>query len=171
MALSDIAAGIEVREGQHDRGVPTVDATEDGLAARLEDHAERLPCTPEAAASVVEAYAAGTSVGDCAREAGLAPMTAAKLLHRCGVTGLSPLTPTATRILRDWLDGDLPRSEAVALTGADEAAFALATFVETHDADPDLADAVEGVLEPDGTATVAKRDALAETMSSVGDLR
>lgn len=171
MALSDIAAGIEVQDSQRDRGVTTVDATEGGLAARLDDHAERLPCTPEAAASVLETYAAGTSVGDCAREAGIAPMTAAKLLHQCGVTGLSPLTPTTTRILRDWLDGDLPRSEAIDLTGADEAAFALATFVETHDPDPDLTDAVEGVLEPDATATVAKRDALAETMSSVGDLR
>ncbi|WP_338740177.1 hypothetical protein [Haloplanus salilacus] len=171
MALSDIAAGIEVREGQRDRGVTTVDATEDGLAARLDDHAERLPCTPEAAANVLETYAAGTSVGDCAREAGIAPMTAAKLLHRCGVTGVSPLAPTATRILRDWLDGDLSRSEAVDLTGVDEATFALATFVETHDPIPELTDAVEGVLEPDATATVAKRDALAETMSSVDDLR
>jgi hypothetical protein len=171
MALSDIAAGIEVRDSQRERGVPTVDATEGGLTARLDEHAARLPCTPEAAAGVLEAYAAGTSVGACAREAGIAPMTAAKLLHRCGVTGLSPLTPTARRILRDWLDGDLPRSEAVDLTGADEAEFALAAFVETHDPDPDLADAVEGVLEPDATATVAKRDALAETMSSVDDLR
>jgi hypothetical protein len=171
MGLSDIAAGIEVRDRQRDRGVPTVDATGGDLVARLDTHADTLPCTPEAAASVLDTYAAGTSVGDCAREAGIAPMTAAKLLHRCGVTGLSPLAPTARDILRDWLDGDLSRSEAVELVGADEAAFALATYVETHDAVPDLADAVAGVLEPDSNATVAKRDALAETMSSVGDLR
>jgi hypothetical protein len=171
MGLSDIAAGIEVHERQRERGVPTVDATGGDLVARLDGHAESLPCTPEAAATVLEAYATGTSVGACADEAGVAPMTAAKLLHRCGVTGVSPLAPTARQIVRDWLDGDLPRSEAVELVGAGEADFALATYVETHDPVPDLADAVEGVLEPDSTATVDKRDALAETMSSVGDLR
>jgi len=171
MGLSDIAAGIEVHERQRDRGVSTVDATSDDLVARLETHADTLPCTPAAAASVLEAYAAGTSVGDCAREAGVAPMTAAKLLHRCGITGLSPLAPTARDILRDWLDGDLSRTEAVELVGADEADIALATYVETHDAVPELADAVAGVLEPESSATVAKRDALAETMSSADDLR
>jgi len=171
MGLSDIAAGIEVHDRQRDRGVPTVDATGDDLVARLESHADALPCTPEAAASVLETYAAGTSVGDCAREAGIPPMTAAKLLHRCGITGLSPLAPTARDIVRDWLNGDLPRTEAVELVGADEADFALATYVETHDAVPELADAVAGALEPDSNATVAKRDALAETMSSLGDLR
>jgi len=171
MGLSDIAEGLEVHDRQHERGVPTVDATGNDLVECLDAHAEQLPCTPEAAASVLNAYAAGTSVGDCAREAGVASMTAAKLLHRCGIAGLSPLAPTARSILTDWLDGDLSRSEAVELTGADEAAFALATYVETHDAVPALADAVAGVLEPESTATVAKRDALAETMSSVGDLR
>jgi len=171
MGLSDIAAGIEIRDRQRDRGVPTVDATGGNLVDRLDAHAAVLPCTPEAAAAVVETYAAGTSVGDCAREAGIAPMTAAKLLHRCGITGLSPLAPTARDLVRDWLDGELPRSEAVELVGADEAEFALAAYVETHDADPELADAVAGVLEPESSATVAKRDALAETMSSVDDLR
>lgn len=171
MGLSDIAAGIEVCEQQRERGVPTVDATGDDLRDRLDAHAEGLPCTPAAAASVLDAYAAGTSVGDCAREAGVAPITAAKLLHRCGVTGVSPLAPTARSILTDWLDGSLSRSEAVELVGADEADFALATYVETHDPVPELADAVAGVREPESNATVAKRDALAETMSSVDDLR
>jgi len=171
MSLSDIAEGLEVHDRQRERGVPTVDATGGDLVARLDAHADALPCTPEAAASVLEAYAAGTSVGDCAREAGIAPMQAAKLLHRCGVTGLVPLAPTARDVVRDWLDGELPRSEAVELVGADEADFALATYVETHDAVPELADAVAGVLEPESSAMVEKRDALAETMSSVGDLR
>jgi len=171
MGLSDIAAGIEVCDRQRDRGVSTVDATGGDLVDRLDAHAEVLPCTPEAAASVVETYAAGTSVGDCAREAGIAPMTAAKLLHRCGIGGLTPLAPTARNVVRDWLDGDLSRAEAVELVGADEADFALATYVETHDAVPELADAVAGVLEPESSATVAKRDALAGTMSSVDDLR
>jgi len=171
MGLSDIAAGIEIHERQRERGVPTVDATGEDLVARLATHADALPCTPEAAASVLETYAAGTSVGECAREAGIAPMTAAKLLHRCGVAGLSPLTPTARDVLGDWLDGELSRSEAVELVGADEGDFALATYVETHDPVPELADAVAGDLEPESNATVAKRDALAETMSSVGELR
>lgn len=170
MGLSDIAAGIEIREQQRERGVPTVDATSGDLRSRFEERADALPCTPAAATSVIEAYTAGTSIGDCAREAGIAPMTAAKLLHRCGVTGLSPLAPTARRVLRDWLSGDVPRSEAVELVG-DEADFALAAYIETHDPIPDLAEAVEGALEPDSTASVAKRDALAETMSAVEDLR
>ena len=63
------------------------------------------------------------------------------------------------------------RLESIKLVGADQADFALATYVETHDPVPELADAVAGVREPDANATVAKRDALAETMSSVGDLR
>jgi len=146
MGLSDIAAGIEVHERQRERGVPTVDATGGDLVARLEDHAEALPCTPEASATVLETYAAGTSVGDCAREAGVAPMTAAKLLHRCGVTGLSPLGPTGRRIVRDWLAGDLPRTEATELASADEAEFALAAYVETHDTLEEACAAVEGVL-------------------------
>jgi hypothetical protein len=171
MTLSDIAAGIETRDRQRERGVPTVDATESDPVERLAAHADALPCTPAAAASVLETYAAGTSVGDCAREAGIAPMVAAKLLHRCGIAGLSPLGPTARRVLRDWLDGELPRSEALALVDADEADVALATYVETHEPVPELADAAAGILEPESTATVDKRDALAETMSSVGDLR
>ncbi|WP_248895698.1 hypothetical protein [Haloplanus halobius] len=171
MGLSDIAAGVEVHEQQRDRGVPTVDATGGNLRSQLQNWADALPCTPAAAATVLEAYTAGTSVGDCAREAGVAPMTAAKLLHRCGISGLSPLSPTAQRVLRDWLDGTLPRSEAIELTGAADAEFALAAYIETHDAVPELADAVEGVLEPDATATVHKRDALSETMSSVDDLQ
>lgn len=166
MGLSDIAAGVEVRHRQRERGVPTVDATEADLTTRLDAHADSLPCTPEAAAVVLEAYAAGTSVGDCAREAGVAPMTAAKLLHRCGVTGVSPLAPTARQVVRDWLEGELRRSEARELAGAGEAEFALAAYVETHDPVPHLADAVEGALEPESTASVEKRDALDGTVDS-----
>ncbi|MFC6990004.1 hypothetical protein ACFQJD_17225 [Haloplanus sp. GCM10025708] len=171
MGLSDIAAGIEITERQNERGVPTVDATQSDLVSRLSSHAESLPCTPEAAATVLETHSAGTSVGDSAREAGVAPMTAAKVLHRCGVAGVSPLSPTARRVVRDWLSGDVSRADALALSGADETEFALQTYVETHDAVPELADAVEGVLEPEANASVAKRDALGETMSSATDLR
>lgn len=171
MSLSEIAAGIEITERQDDRGVATVDGTGSDLVALLGAHADALPCTPEAAATVLEFHAAGGSVEASARKAGVAPMTAAKALHRCGVVGVDPLTPEARRVLRDWLSGELPRADALALTGADEPEFALAGYVETHDPVPELAEAAEGVLSLSGDAAVEKRDALGETMSSVADLR
>jgi hypothetical protein len=132
VSLEEIAAGIEVVEHQRDRGVATTDRTSASLVDQLET-AAALPCTPEAAATILETYAAGTSVGESARKAGVVPITAAKVLHRCGADGVTPLSPGAREILRDWLTGDLSRSEARALTGASEAEFALATYVETHD--------------------------------------
>lgn len=171
MALSDIAAGLEVTAEQDERGVATVDDTGAGLLERLRAHADDLPCTPEAAATVVETHAAGDSVGDSAREAGVSPVTAARALHRCGVPGVSPFAPAAREVVRDWLAGDLPRTEAVALTGGDEAEFALAAYVESHEPIADLEDAVDDALTPDRSATVRKRDALADTHSTVGDLR
>ncbi|MFB6303752.1 MAG: hypothetical protein ABEH47_01190 [Haloferacaceae archaeon] len=167
MDLADIAAGVEVTAEQRDRGVAAVDRTGEGLVDRLADHADALPCTPEAAATVVRSHTAGTSVGESAREAGIAPVTAAKALHRCGVEGVSPLAPTAREVVRDWLAGELSRVEAVELTGADEAEFALAAYVESHDPDPGLVAAVESV---EGDA-VGGRDPLAETMSDPTDLR
>jgi hypothetical protein len=171
MTLSEIAADLEVTTEQRDRGIPTVDDTGTSLADRLSLHAETLPCTAEAAATVVETHADGTSVGACAREAGVAPVTAAKALHRCGVEGVTPLAPTARDVLRDWLAGDLSRADALALTGADEAEFALAAYVESHDPVPELVEAVEGSLEPTRTATAEKRAALGETMTDSPDLR
>lgn len=170
MTLSDIADGIEVVEEQRDRGVPTVDESGSDLVSTFDRHADALPCTPEAAATVIETHTAGTSVEGSARRAGIAPMTAAKALHRCGIDGVCPLTPQARAIVRDWLVGDLPRSEAEALSGAEEPEFALTVYVETHDPVPDLARAVEGALEPDDCPAVAKRDALEDTMSSVSEL-
>ncbi len=163
MGLSEIAAGIETTEEQRDRGVATVDET-GSLRDRLAASADALPCTPAAAATVLETYRAGTSVGDCAREAGVAHITAAKALYRCGVTGVTPLGPTARRVVRDWVDGDLSRTEARELAGADEAAFALAAYVETHDPHPGLVGAAAGARSPDRTATVAKRDRLADAL-------
>ncbi|WP_049893694.1 DUF7858 family protein [Halogranum rubrum] len=171
MGLEDIAAGIEVTTEQCDRGLATVDDTDAELVERFAPHASTLPCTPEAAATVVETHTTGTSVGESAREAGLTPMTAAKVLHRCGVAGVTPLSPMAREILRDWLAGELPRSDALALTDATQTEFALATYIETHDAVPALEEAVEGTLTPETNATVAKRDALGETMSDTGSLR
>lgn len=138
MTLSEIAAGIEVTAEQERRDVAAVDETSGDLLERLRPHAEELPCTPEAAATVVETHAAGTSVGESARAAGIAPVTAAKALHRCGVSGVTPLSPMARQVVRDWVAGDLSRSEALELTGANEAEFALSAFIETHDPAPEL---------------------------------
>lgn len=164
MSLDDIAAGLEVVERQHDRGVATADDTGEPLADRFARVAQALPCTPAAAATVVETYAAGASVGDSAREAAVAPITAAKALHRCGIEGITPLSTLARQVVHDWLAGDLARSEALALTGATEAEFALGTYIETHDPVPALAEATDASLTPGGNAAVRKRDALAETL-------
>ncbi|QAU13329.1 hypothetical protein EKH57_11710 [Halorubrum sp. BOL3-1] len=143
MTLSEIAAGVEVTSRQRDRGVALADDTETPLVDRLSAHAESLPCTPEATATLVDAYTAGRSVGDAAREAGVTPMTAAKTLHRCGVAGVCPLSPTGREVVRDWLAGRTSRSEAVELAGGDETDFALATYVETHDPVDAVAEAVD----------------------------
>jgi hypothetical protein len=171
MGLSDIAAGITVTAEQDERGVPTVDESGSDLVSRLEPHADALPCAPEAAATVLETHTAGTSVGESARTAGVAPVTAAKVLHRCGVAGVSPLSPAGREVVRDWQAGRVSRTTARELVDGDEAAFALAAYVESHDPVPALASVAESVLTPNGTATVEKRDALAGTMSSVTDLR
>lgn len=146
MTLSEIADGLEVTTRQRDRGVAVADDTDTPLAERLREHAAALPCTPEATATLVDEYTAGRSVGDAARDAGVSPMTAAKTLHRCGVTGVCPLAPTRRGVVRDWLDGRLSRSEAVELTGGDDADFALATYVETHEPIRPVADAVDAAI-------------------------
>lgn len=171
MGLSDIAAGIEVTAEQRDRGVTTADATGESLVDRLAPAATDLPCTPEATATILETHTAGNSIEASAQAAEVAPVTAAKALHRCGITGVNPLTPTARAVVRDWLDGELGRADALALTGGDEAEFALASYVETHDPVPALVEAAEAAVAPSTNASVAKRDALGETMSSVSDLR
>jgi hypothetical protein len=170
MGLSEIAEGIEVTTEQDERGVATVDDTESSLVERLAEHESDLPCTAEATASVLDAHSAGTSVGESAREAGVAPMTAAKALYRCGVAGVCPLGPTAREIVGDWVSGEIARSTARELTDAPEADFALTAYVETHDPIPELSGVADDVLGPSGNAAVAKRDELAETMSSVDEL-
>lgn len=170
MALSDIAAGLEVTTEQRDRGVATVDDTGRALHERLAEFADSLPCDPDAAVAVLESYTTGSSIGESARRAGVAPITAAKTLYLLGADGVSPLPPMGHEIIRDWLSADLSRSEARSLTGANETEFALATFIETHEPLDGAKEAVEGALALGGDATVRKRDALAETMSGVGDL-
>ncbi|WP_254536504.1 DUF7858 family protein [Halomarina litorea] len=168
MGLSDIAAGLEVTTEQRERGVAAVDATDTPLAERLAAFAADLPCSPEAAATVVETYAGGASVGASADAAGLPPMTGAKALHLLGES-VSPLGPTGRNIVRDWLSADLSRADALALSGASETAFALAAYVETHDPVPGARDALEGALSPSGDAAVAKRDQLGDTLDDASD--
>ncbi|KAB1197504.1 MULTISPECIES: hypothetical protein [Haloferax] len=172
MGLSDIAAELETTTTeQRPRRVSTVDDTGVSLRERFETHADALPCAPADAERVVETHGSGTSVGTSAREAGVAPVTAAKVLHCCGEAGVNPLTPEARRIVRDWLDGQLSRTDALTLTQATASEFALATYIETHDPIEPLVEAVEGALTDRTDAAVAKRDSLAETMSSVTDLQ
>jgi len=170
MTLADIAEGLEVTASQRDRGVAVADDTGTPLAERLREHADGLPCTPEAAATLVDAYTAGRSVGDAAGEAGITPMTAAKALHRCGMDGVAPFAPTRRGIVRDWLDGRLPRSEAVELTGGDEADFALATYVETHEPIPAVERAVDAYLAGGGSLDGSLGGGLGGGALGTGDL-
>lgn len=171
MALSNIAAGLEVTTKQRDRGIAAVDNTKTDTATRLSDLDDELPCDAETAATVLESHTTGRSVGESARAAGVAPVTAAKTLYLLGVDGVNPLTPQARAVLRDWLNAELSRSDAKTLTGAGETEFALATFIETHDPIDGASEIVEASLTPRRDATVQKRDHLAETMSGVGELR
>ncbi len=163
MGLADIAAGIEVTDRQRDRGVAAVDDTDDSLAERLEPFADQLPCSPVDAATVVDAYASGQAVDDCGHVADVPPVTAAKTLHLLGEQ-VSPVGPTGRDILRDWLDGRLSRSDAMALVGVGERTFALAAYIETHDPLLEARDAVEGALE------TGDADPLGEARSDVGEL-
>jgi hypothetical protein len=166
MGLADIAAGVEVTAEQRDRGIATVDRTDDSLAERLAVHEEALPCSAEAAATVVERYAGGGSVGAAARAAGTVPVTAAKVLHLLGEP-VSPLGPTGREVVRDWLAGDLPRADAVELARATETEFALAVYVETHDPIADACAAVEDAL---AARHRPGEDPLAETRPAPSDL-
>lgn len=160
MTLSELAAGLEVTAEQEDRGVAVVDDTDASLAERLDAFADELPCTPAAAATLVESYTTGTSLGAAAQAAGIAPVTGAKTLHLLG-EGVAPLGPTGREVVRDWLDARLSRADALELTRCDEAEFALAVFVETHDTLPGAREALEGALavEPVDPLADARPDA------------
>ncbi len=164
MALSDIAEGLEVTTEQRDRGVATADRTEQSLSQRLGDVAEELPCPAETAATVVERYASGGSVGAAGRAAGVAPMTAAKTLHLLGES-VSPVGPTGREVVRDFLAGELPRTEARQLARVSDSEFALAVYVETHEPLAEAQDAVADTLAVDGDA-----DPLADARSETTDL-
>jgi len=148
MGLSDIAAGIEVTERQEHSGVATVDGTDTDLTERLAAFAGELPCEPAAAATVLERYAGGATLECAGHAAGVAPITAAKTLHLLGES-VSPLGPTGREVLRDWVAGELSRTEALELTRLGETEFALAAYVETHEPLEAACAAVEGVLAVD----------------------
>lgn len=163
MGLADIAADLEVTERQRERGVAAVDDTDDSLAERLAPFADRLPCDPDAAATVVDAYAGGRAVDDCGHVADVPPVTAAKTLHLLGEQ-VSPVGPTGRDVVADWLEGRLSRSDAMALAGVGERSFALAAYVESTEPLPEARAAVEGALEPEDA------DPLDEARSGVGEL-
>jgi len=146
MGLSEIAAGVEVTTEQRERGVATVDGTDGSLADKLTAHADALPCDPAAAAAVVERYAAGGSIGQAAAAGEVPRVTAAKTLHLLGES-VSPLGPTGREVVRDWIAGEVSRTEALALSRASPAEFALAAYVETHDPLSAARDAVQGALD------------------------
>ena len=171
MTLSDIAAGIETVTEQERRSVTAVDATERSLTERFAAVDTELPCSPESAATVVEQYVRGEGTEAAATAAGVAPITAAKVLHRTGAADISPLSPAGRTAVREWLAGKRSRADVLAVTDCSQAAFVLGAYVEKHDREPELTAAVEAVLTPSDDASVRKRDRLAETMSAPEDLR
>lgn len=164
MGLSDIAAGIEVTTEQREHGVATTDETDTSLAERLVPFDERLPCSPGAAAALVDAYVEGASVGRAAAVAEVPKTTAAKALYLLGEP-IDPLTPTAHRILDDWLAGELSRTEAKTLAGVGESEFALGAYLATHEP---IEGAESAVAE---TASISGgEDPLSDARSDLGDL-
>lgn len=171
MGLEDIAAQTPpTTHHQRQRGVPAIDDTDSSIADRLEEYADELPCAPDQATTLLETHVTGTTIEASADAADVTTVTAVKTLHRLGVDGLSPLTPTAHDILRDWIAGDLPRSDAETLANASHTEFALAAYIETHDPIPGASEITERLQTPDGDAMVEKHDLLAETMTDATDL-
>lgn len=155
MALSDIAAGLEVTAEQRERGVATSDETSASLEERLARFDDELPCLADAAATLVDAYAGGASVGRAAAVAELPRTTAAKTLYLLGEP-VDPLTPSAKRVLEDWLAGEVSRTEARQLIGVGADEFALGAYVATHEpiagAESVVADALSPARDDDPLA-------------------
>jgi hypothetical protein len=163
MGLSEIAAGLEVTAEQRDRGVPAADDTETPLAERLTEIAPDLPCSAEQAATLADAYGEGASIDRAAAVAEVPSTTAAKTLYLLGEP-VDPLSPTATRVLEDWLAGTLSRTEAKRLAGVGDAEFALGAYVATHEPLEGAESMVADALSVDSTA-----DPLSEARSGVDD--
>ncbi len=163
MTLSEIAAGLEVTTEQRECGVAEADDTGACLEERLAGFDESLPCSPDRAASVVEAYTEGAHVGRAAAVADVPETTAAKTLYLLGEP-IDPLSPTAKRVVEDWLAGELSRTEARTLAGVGEREFALGVYVATHDP---IDGAESAVADTDVLPDV---DPLADARSDLGDL-
>ncbi|MEF8913945.1 DUF7858 family protein [Natronomonas sp.] len=163
MGLSDIAAGLEVTAEQRDHGVAAVDETGTPLTERLAEFASELPCSAEAAAALVEAYAEGASIDRAAAVAAMPPTTAAKTLYLLGEP-VDPLSPTAKRVLDDWLAGELSRTDARRLMSVDDSEFALGAYIATHEPIEAAEPAVTDALSVEATG-----DPLSEARSGVDD--
>jgi|APHM01.1.fsa_nt_gi hypothetical protein len=148
MGLTEIAEGLEITTRQHERTIHPVDDTVTDLSARLQTHAESLPCSPETARDVLQVYAQEMAVPPAAEAADVSSVTVTKLLHRCGVDGLSPLSEKDNEVLADWLNGVESRSAILDDETIDERGFALATYLQTHAAIPELEAAFRGYLDP-----------------------
>jgi hypothetical protein len=164
MVLSDIAEGVEVTTEQREYGVASTDETGASLVERLAPFGEELPCSPVTAATLVEAYAEGASVGRAAAVAELPETTAAKTLYLLGEP-IDPLSPTATTVLEDWMAGRISRNEARELVGVGDDEFALAVYVATHDP----IDGIEAAIA-DALAVSRSADPLSDARSDVGEL-
>jgi hypothetical protein len=171
MGLADIAAELTVTTHQRERGVATVDDTTASLADRLAAYADDLPCAPETAAAVAEAYAAGSTVGGAAAVAETVPVTAAKTLHLLGTPGITPLSPLGRDVLEDYLAGELTRSDAVALVGVSASEFALGAYVATHEPLPGARESVRAVLAGRAAASGDAVDALGDALEAPDALR
>lgn len=164
MGLDDIAAGVRVTDEQRERGVATADETAAPLSERLEVFAGDLPCSATEAAAVVRAYGEGASIERAAAVADLPRSTAARVLYLLGEP-VDPLTPTARRVLDDWLAGELSRTEARTLAGVGPKEFALGAYVATHEPLEGAESVVAQELSVEGGA-----DPLADARSGVEDL-
>lgn len=163
MGLEEIAAGVRVTDEQRNRGVATADGTTTPLSERLESHAAKLPCSASEAASLVRAYGEGASVERAAAVAEVPVSTAARTLHLLGEP-VDPLTPTARRVVDDWLAGELSRTEARTLAGVGPREFALGAYVATHEPLAGVESLVADALAVDGAA-----DPLVDARSGVDD--
>jgi len=164
MALSEIAAGLELTAEQRDRGVATADGTGASLAERLAPYVGALPCDQPAAAAVVEAYAEGASVGRAAAVADVPKTAAAKTLYLLGEP-VDPLTPTARGVIEEFLDGEIGRTEARTLANVGNSEFALGVYVATHEPIAEAESVVADALSVDG-----RGDPLDDARSSLDDL-
>ena len=154
---------FKIADEQRERGIATSDGTDTSLADRLAEFAEELPCSSEAAAALVGAYTEGASIARAAAVGNVPKTTAAKTLYLLGEP-IDPLTPTAKRIVDDWLAGDLSRTEARTLAGIGDEEFTLGAYIATHD----RIKGAESAVAEDGA--IAADDPLADARSDLSDL-